>query len=126
MHPVDREVAGPDNTRGQRPGIFERAILRQRGAAPDSISRSVIVEAVSKDHRSVVIRRAAAVASADVIAVVDLVINFDIELIIRSMRDAAEDVVSNWAWQIGLRIKIEDGLADGVDFGRRNYVWGPV
>src|SRR5208283_2054082 len=105
VHAVDCEVAGPDDVGIYRAGVFDRSILRQRGAACDAVSGSVVVEAISKDHRSVVIGGLAAVASADVVAVVDLMINFDIELIIRLMRDAAENVVINWARQIGLRIK---------------------
>ena len=126
MHPVDCEVTGPDDVGIYRAGIFNGSILCPCGTTRDSISASIIVEAVSEDHWSVIVRGLAAVAPANVVAVVDLVINLDIELVIRSMRDAAENVVINWARQIGLRIKIEDGLADGVDFARGDYVWGPV
>src|SRR5580704_612202 len=122
MYPIDGEMARPDDAGIHRPGIFDRTILRQRGAARDAIARPVIVKAVSEDRGSVVIRRTAAVASADVVPVIDLVINFDIELIIRGVRRAAENVIVKFARQIGLRIKIENGLADGIDFALGNYV----
>ena len=89
MHPVDGRVAGPDNPRVHGPGIFERAVLRQGHTACDS----VIIEAVAQGERSGEVAPAAAVAAADAVPVVDLVVYLYVELVIRRLRYRCEVIV---------------------------------
>ena len=122
MYAVEGEVVRPDDARIYSVGIFDRCVLGALRRPSNAVSRSVVVEAVAENHRRVVIRGFATVAGTDVIAVIELVIDFDIELVIGGMRGAAEEIVVYSARLIWLRVKIQNGLADRINFTRRNYV----
>src|SRR5580704_5420600 len=111
-------MTGPDDARVHGPGIFERGVLRHGHAAPDS----VVIEAVAQGQRSRKVAPAPAVAAADAIPVVDLVVYLNVELVIRRGRRRGVVIVVELVRVAGLRVKIEHGHADGVLLAHRDNI----
>ncbi len=120
MHAVDRYVTRPDDSRVDGPGIFERAVLRQRGAVLDSI----VVETISQDFGGIKVRRFPAIAGVDALFVADGVVYLDIELVVRCMGRRGEIQIEELGSVRGFRIEIDDGLTDRVNLVLWNYVAG--
>src|ERR1700691_5699375 len=104
MHPVNSRMAGPDHPGADIPGVFERAILRGGWTVGDAI----IIEAVSQYFGGGVIAPAAAVAAIHALIVIELVVDLDVELIIRRIGCIGENEVIEFHAVGGLRIKIND------------------
>jgi hypothetical protein len=102
VYPIHGRVVCPDSSRVESPGIFERAVLRRSRAVRDS----VIIKSVSQSLRSGEVGPAPAVAAVDALLIVDLVVNLDVELVIRRTRCTGEIVVVEFSREIRLRIKI--------------------
>src|SRR5450631_1783108 len=107
-------MAGPDDPRVDGPGIFQRSVLRHRNTALDS----VIIETVAQGQRSRIVAPASAVAAADAVPVVDLVVYLDVELVARSRRQRREVVVVELVPVAGFRIEVEDSHSDRILFAR--------
>src|SRR5579864_1680900 len=123
LDPVDGKTVGPDDMRVHGPGVFQRDVLYVYGIGSNAVAgRSE--GTVSQDHGRGSIAVESAVPSADPVLVADLVIQFDVELVIRSQRYAVEAEVVELprSRHIRLRVKIDDALPDGINFGRRNDV----
>src|SRR5579863_5672072 len=112
MHPVDSHMAGPDDPRVDGPAIFERSVLRHSHTACDPV---VTIEAVAQYGWSRIVAPVPAVAAADVVLVVDLVVYLDVELVIRPIRRCGPVVVIEFVRVAGLRVKIQDGESDGIE-----------
>ena len=65
---------------------------------------------------------APAVAGVNALLIVNLVVDLDIELVVRPIRYGAEIEVVEFSGEVGFRIEIDHGLPDGIDFCLRNYV----
>src|ERR1700677_4644215 len=122
MHAVNSRMACPDHPGADIPGVFERAILRGGWTVGDSI----IIEAVSQYFRSCVVTPTAAVAAINALIVIELVVDLDVELIIRRIGRIGENEVIEFHAIGGLGIKINDSLPDGINFVRRDHVQWPV
>ena len=118
VHPVDSHMASPDHPRVDGPGIFQRSVLRHRHTALDS----VVIEAVAQGQRSRIVVPASAVAAADAVPVVDLVVYLDVELVVWAVRQCRVVVVIEFVPVAGLRIEVEDGQSNGIQFAGRDHI----
>src|SRR3984957_13741272 len=110
MDPGDSHMAGPDDPRGDRPAIFERSVVRHRHAACDS----VVIEAVTQREWTRIVAPVPAVAAVDVVPVVELVVDLDVELVIRRIRRFGPVVVIEFVRVTGLRVEIKNSDSYGI------------
>ena len=83
------KVAGPNRLGIQRPRVFQRAVLHcQRAIADASVISRGISATISQARGSYEVAVQPAVPTVDAVAIGDLMIEFDIELIVRAMRQA--------------------------------------
>ena len=123
---VDAKVARPNNLGGQSPVIFERRILHSKRCVRNPAVVTSAIAAIGKDGGSRVVAVEPAVAAVDAMAVRNLVIEFDIKLVVGIMRKSIHTVIEEFSRQIWLRVKVDNCLPDGIDFTRRDDVQDSV
>src|SRR5207248_1381891 len=101
------------------PRIFQRSVLRLYRINRDSLICGV---AIPQDGRRGKTAAEAAVAAAEPMLIGELVIKFDIELVVRGVDIGIKSKIVELSRKIRLGIEIDDLLADSVDLVRRNYV----
>src|ERR1700722_1429057 len=123
---VDAKVVRPNNLWSKSPVIFQRRILHGERSVCDPAVISGAIAAVGKDGRRGVVTVEPAVAAVNAMAIRNLVIDFDIELIVGIVRKSVHTVIEEFSRQIWLWIEVDNCLPDRINFAGRDYVENSV
>ena len=96
LDPIQAEARSPENFRAQGQRVFERHILRIQGRVSDAVATGTEF-AVAEAGRRCRVRMETAVTRGEALVLAHLVVDLDVELIIRIKGDSIGTIVIEFA-----------------------------